>query len=166
MCFETLKENANPIIADRDLYVVKIGFQISTITRVSCEDESFFISQTHHFIYYKGEVPLHIQLKPEIEEKYGLAIIKEGYHSYHDVGVNLDRDIVGLFVIPKGTELYINENGDVMSSTINFISELNKDTILRTDGQLVMEKKEGLEDNWYTIKNLILQDIIKNQFQD
>lgn len=120
-------------IAKRDFYVYKIGVVLGN-TFVS-------LFQTH--IYrIKGSNPI-IPLKPT-KNDYEIIEIEAGYHSYKEVAIEFYpqnhyfRDIylgdaikgfvddlrlyshlyLGTFIVPKGSEYYINTRGEIVSSNI------------------------------------------------
>lgn len=118
--------------AKRDFYVYKIGVVLGNT----------FVSLFQKHIYrIKRNNPL-IPLKP-VEDNCGMIKIKEGYHSYKEVAIEfysnphfrniyLGDAIKGFvdefnlyshlylctFIVPKGSEYYINNRGEIVSSNI------------------------------------------------
>lgn len=120
-------------IAKRDFYVYKIGVVLGNT----------FVSLFQKHIYrIKGSNPI-IPLKP-IKNDYEIIEIEAGYHSYKEVAIEFYpqnpyfRNIylgdaikgfvddlilyshlyLGTFIVPKGSEYYINTRGEIVSSNI------------------------------------------------
>lgn len=119
-------------VAKRDFYVYKVGLVIGNT----------FTSLFQKYIYrIKRSNPI-IPLKP-VEDKNGITTIETGYHSYKEVAIEFCqnpnfRDIylgdailgfvdelrlyshlyLGTFIVPKGSEYYINNRGEIVSSDI------------------------------------------------
>lgn len=120
-------------IAKRDFYVYKIGVVLGNT----------FVSLFQKHIYkIKGSNPI-IPLKP-VKNNFGIIEIKDGYHSYKEVAIEFYpqnlyfRDIylgdaikgfvddlrlyshlyLCTFIVPKGSEYYINNRGEIVSSNI------------------------------------------------
>ena len=119
-------------VAKRDFYVYKVGLVIGNT----------FTSLFQKYIYrIKRSNPI-IPLKP-VEDKNGITTIETGYHSYKEVAIEFYsnpyfRDIylgdaikgfvdelrlyshlyLGTFIVPKGSEYYINNRGEIVSSNI------------------------------------------------
>ena len=119
-------------VAKRDFYVYKVGLVIGNT----------FTSLFQKYIYrIKRSNPI-IPLKP-VEDKNGITTIETGYHSYKEVAIEFYsnsyfRDIylgdaikgfvnelrlyshlyLGTFIVPKSSEYYINNRGEIVSSDI------------------------------------------------
>ena len=119
-------------VAKRDFYVYKVGLVIGNT----------FTSLFQKYIYrIKRSNPI-IPLKP-VEDKNGITTIETGYHSYKEVAIEFCqnpnfRDIylgdailgfvndlklyshlyLGTFIVPKSSEYYINNRGEIVSSDI------------------------------------------------
>ena len=119
-------------IAKRDFYVYKIGLVINNT----------FTSLFQKYIYKIKRSNQIIPLKP-VEDNCGWIKIENGYHSYKEVAIEFCqntylRDIylgdvikgfvddlslyshlyLGTFIIPKDSEYYINNRGEIVSSNI------------------------------------------------
>lgn len=132
-------------IAKRDFYVYKLG-------RVS---DKGFNSLYQDFIYIPGVLNEKIKMKPIIlnyniyklrKEQYGG--IYEGYHSYRDIAMpysdlglhsrtiylgKIVEDIrlyniysIATFIIPKDSEYYENDAGEIVSSSIIYTGKYVK----------------------------------------
>ena len=131
MCWIGRKDTKQ--VAKRDFYVYKIGLVMGNT----------FTSLYQKYIYrIKRSNPI-IPLKP-VEDKNGITKIETGYHSYKEVAIGFYpknpyfRNIylgdvitgyidkfecysalyVGTFIVPKGSEYYINTRGEIVSSNI------------------------------------------------
>ena len=130
MCWIGRKDNKQ--VAKRDFYVYKVGLVMGNT----------FISLYQKYIYrIKRNNPI-IPLKP-IEDNCGMIKIEDGYHSYKEVAIEFCqnpylRDIylgdaikgfvddlrryshlyLCTFIVPKGSEYYINSRGEIVSSNI------------------------------------------------
>ena len=130
MCWIGRKDTKQ--VAKRDFYVYKVGLVMGKT----------FISLFQKHIYgIKRSNPI-IPLKP-VEDNCGLVIIEAGYHSYKEVAIEfysnpnfrniyLGDAIKGFvnelslyshlylctFIVPKGSEYYINSRGEIVSSNI------------------------------------------------
>ena len=130
MCWIGRKDNKQ--VAKRDFYVYKVGLVIGNA----------FTSLFQKYIYrIKRSNPI-IPLKP-VEDKNGITTIETGYHSYKEVAIEFYsnpnfRDIylgdaikgfvdelrlyshlyLCTFIVPKGSEYYINSRGEIVSSNI------------------------------------------------
>ena len=130
MCWIGRKDNKQ--VAKRDFYVYKVGLVIGNA----------FTSLFQKYIYrIKRSNPI-IPLKP-VEDKNGITTIETGYHSYKEVAIEFCqnpnfRDIylgdaikgfvdslrlyshlyLCTFIVPKGSEYYINSRGEIVSSDI------------------------------------------------
>ena len=119
-------------VAKRDFYVYKVGLVIGNT----------FTSLFQKHIYgIKRSNPI-IPLKP-VEDNCGMVTIEAGYHSYKEVAIEFYsnpnfRNIylgdaikgfvdelrlyshlyLGTFIVPKGSEYYINNRGEIVSSNI------------------------------------------------
>ena len=92
MCQISRKDNKQ--VAKRDFYVYKIGLVL----------DNTFISLYQKYIYrIKRNNPI-IPLKP-VEDNCGMIKIEDGYH-------------LCTFIVPKGSEYYINNRGEIVSSNI------------------------------------------------
>lgn len=124
-------------VAKRDFYVYKVGLVMGKT----------FISLFQKYIYrIKRSNPI-IPLKP-VEDKNGITTIETGYHSYKEVAIEFCqnpnfRDIylgdailgfvddlklyshlyLGTFIVPKGSEYYINNRGEIVSSNIIYTNK-------------------------------------------
>lgn len=153
MCFEMLKEKAIPIVADRNLYVLKTGHDILIGKNI---DETFFMTSVYRFLYRQEWINPEVTLQAlKNEEDSDFVKINEGYHSYYELHVTLEKITIGIFMIPKGATFYKNNNGEVVSSSIFFIDEFNLDTVSEnTQGQIIVEEEAGNpQERWYSIKN-------------
>lgn len=130
MCWIGRKDNKQ--VAKRDFYVYKVGLVMGKT----------FISLFQKHIYgIKRSNPI-IPLKP-VEDNCRMVTIKAGYHSYKEVAIEFcqnlySRDIylgdaimgfvddlslyshlyLCTFIVPKGSEYYINSRGEIVSSNI------------------------------------------------
>lgn len=131
MCWIGRKDNKQ--VAKRDFYVYKVGLVMGNT----------FISLFQKYIYrIKRNNPI-IPLKP-VEDNCGMIKIEDGYHSYKEVAIEFchktpySRNIylgdavmgyvdgleyyshlyLGTFIVPKGSEYYINNRGEIVSSNI------------------------------------------------
>lgn len=130
MCWIGRKDNKQ--VAKRDFYVYKVGLVMGKT----------FISLFQKHIYrIKRSNPI-IPLKP-VEDNCGMVTIEAGYHSYKEVAIEfysnpnfrniyLGDAIKGFvdelslyshlylctFIVPKGSEYYINSRGEIVSSNI------------------------------------------------
>lgn len=119
-------------VAKRDFYVYKIGVVLGNT----------FVSLFRKHIYrIKKSNPI-IPLKP-VKDNYGIIEIETGYHSYKEVAIEFCQNlysryiylgdaIMGFvndlslyshlylctFIVPKGSEYYINTRGEIVSSNI------------------------------------------------
>ena len=119
-------------VAKRDFYVYKIGLVLSNT----------FTSLFRKHIYRIKKDNSIILLKP-VKDNCGWIKIEDGYHSYKEVAIEFCqnpylRDIylgdvikgfvddlrlysplyLGTFIVPKGSEYYINSRGEIVSSNI------------------------------------------------
>ncbi len=132
-------------IAEQDFYVYKIG-------RVS---DKGFSSLYQNFIYIPGVLNEEVKMSPIIhnynihelmKDYYGM--IYEGYHSYKDIAMpysdlglhsrtiylgKIAENIrlnniysIATFIIPKGSEYYENNNGEIVSSNIIYTGKYVK----------------------------------------
>ena len=109
-------------IADKDIFVYKYG-------KVS-EDDNCFHPYVKKCFSYKPNV-LNEKIKINLEEDedmylhYVYYYIDEGYHSYSycKEGLHLLSHHNGKFIIPKGSEYYQNEYGEIVSSNIMWTGE-------------------------------------------
>ncbi len=132
-------------IAERDFYVYKLG-------RVS---DKGFNSLYQDFLYIPRVLNEKVEMRPIIphysiykllKEQYG--IIYEGYHSYRDIAmpysdlglhsrtiylgkivenIRLNNSYsIATFIIPKGSEYYENNNGEIVSSNIIYTGKYVK----------------------------------------
>ena len=130
MCWIGRKDTKQ--VAKRDFYVYKVGLVMGKT----------FISLFQKHIYgIKRSNPI-IPLKP-VEDNCGMVTIGAGYHSYKEVAIEFYsnpnfRDIylgdaikgfvdefrlyshlyLCTFIVPKGSEYYINSRGEIVSSNI------------------------------------------------
>lgn len=140
MCWR-ISFNKNPDdyrkIADKDITVYKIGYMTA---------ECNFSGPLYKNFIYKPNV-LNVGVKLSVEDKQILSFdkihyeyqINEGYHSYSEekafyqlriliecydsintCGANYS---IGTFIIPKGTEYYENEVGEIASSQLVWTGE-------------------------------------------
>lgn len=132
-------------IAKRDFYVYKLGYV----------SDKGFNSLYQDFIYIPGVLNETVKMRPLIsnysiylllKEQYG--IIYEGYHSYRDIAmpysdlglhsrtiylgkiaenIRLNNSYsIATFIIPKGSEYYENNNGEIVSSNIIYTGKYVK----------------------------------------
>ncbi len=104
-------------IADKDLYVYKYG-------KASKEDNCFHPYFKGHFSY-KPNV-LNEEVKLFLASLHSIYTIDEGYHSYDNSCIEsfyLSASHIGKFIIPEGTEYYINDDGEIVSSQIMWTGE-------------------------------------------
>ena len=130
MCWIGRKDTKQ--VAKRDFYVYKVGLVMGKT----------FISLFQKHIYgIKRSNPI-IPLKP-VKDNYEIIKIEAGYHSYKEVAIEFcqnlySRDIylgdaikgfvdefrlyshlyLCTFIVPKGSEYYINSRGEIVSSNI------------------------------------------------
>lgn len=131
--------------AKNDIVVYKLGF----IT------EGGFLSLYLNYIYASKKINKEVKIKPLIcgyniykPEKERHCVIYEGYHSYKEItmpyselyigfrmvylGKTADRIglfnryYVATFIIPKGSEYYENEDGELVSSNIIYTGKYLK----------------------------------------
>lgn len=130
MCWIGRKDTKQ--VAKRDFYVYKIGVVL---------DNTFVSLFQKHIYRIKGSNPI-IPLKP-IKNDCEIIEIEAGYHSYKEVAIEFYqnpyfRDIylgdaikgfvdslrlyshlyLCTFIVPKGSEYYINSRGEIVSSNI------------------------------------------------
>ncbi len=132
-------------IAERDFYVYKLG---------RASDEGFN-SLYLNFIYIPGALNKEVKMGPIIpnysmdklmKKHYGM--IYEGYHSYKDIAMpysdlgfyyrtiylgKIAEEIklhnvysIATFIIPKGSEYYENDEGEIVSSNIIYTGKYVK----------------------------------------
>ena len=124
-------------VAKRDFYVYKIGLVINNT----------FTSLFQKYIYKIKRSNQIIPLNP-VEDNCGWIKIEDGYHYYKEVAIKFCqnpylRDIylgdvikgfvdnlslyshlyLGTFIVPKGSEYYINNRGEIVSSNIIYIGK-------------------------------------------
>lgn len=135
----------NVKIAKRDFYVYKLGYV----------SDKGFNSLYQDFIYIPRVLNEKVEMRPLISnysiylllnEQYG--IIYEGYHSYRDIAmpysdlglhsrtiylgkivenIRLNNSYsIATFIIPKGSEYYENNNGEIVSSNIIYTGKYVK----------------------------------------
>lgn len=137
MCWKITKKDfdKNPEsyhkIADEDIFVYKIGEE---------KGGKFFPFYMSHFAYYANSLNEEIKLFCKIslsEDGTYEKIINKGYHSYSGrdmVFVSINSDVflstifyqfktlsICKFIIPKGTEYYENDKGEIVSSQLIWI---------------------------------------------
>ena len=122
-------------VAKRDFYVYKIGIVIGTT----------FCSLLRKHIYRTKGVNIPILLEPKRDNRSIMTSIERGYHSYKEVALEFtsyykeswrriylgdavrgyvddltfyDKRYLGTFIVPKGSEYYINNRGEIVSSNI------------------------------------------------
>lgn len=130
MCWIGRKDTKQ--VAKRDFYVYKVGL---------VRGNTFISLFRKHIYRIKGSNPI-IPLKP-VEDNYEIIEIETGYHSYKEVAIEFcqnlySRDIylgdaimgfvddlslyshlyLCTFIVPKGSEYYINTRGEIVSSNI------------------------------------------------
>lgn len=133
-------------IAKRDFYVYKLGYV----------SDKGFNSLYQDFIYIPGVLNETVKMSPIIPHYYSIyklrkeqyGIIYEGYHSYRDIAmpysdlglhsrtiylgtiaenIRLNNSYsIATFIIPKGSEYYENNNGEVVSSNIIYTGKYVK----------------------------------------
>ena len=169
MCWRIEKKlfNKNPEkyhkIAEEDITVYKFGCKI---------DGKFFPSYYPEFGYEPNSINDKVSLKVIKKRIVYLGThydyIDEGYHSYsgecgiinsfYDIGVyskndnekNLDYywgEDIGVFIIPKGTEYYENEDGEIVSSNIIWIDQFKYLTDIKASTEIKLK-------NIKTLKNI------------
>lgn len=130
MCWIGRKYNKQ--VAKRDFYVYKIGMVLGNT----------FVSLFQKHIYrIKKSNPI-IPLKP-VKDNYEIIEIETGYHSYKEVAIEFCQNLYSryiylgdaikgfvndlslyshlylcTFIVPKGSEYYINTRGEIVSSNI------------------------------------------------
>ena len=133
MCW-TGDDTAVRKIAERDFYVYKIGIVIGTT----------FCSLLRKHIYKTKGINIPILLEPKRDSRSIMTSIERGYHSYKEVALEFtsykeswrrvflgdavrgyvddltfyDKRYLGTFIVPKGSEYYINSRGEIVSSNI------------------------------------------------
>ena len=130
MCWIGRKDTKQ--VAKRDFYVYKVGL---------VKDNTFISLFRKHIYRIKKSNPI-IPLKP-VEDNCGMVTIEASYHSYKEVAIEFYsnpnfRDIylgdaikgfvddlrlyshlyLCTFIVPKGSEYYINNRGEIVSSNI------------------------------------------------
>ena len=130
MCWIGRKDTKQ--VAKRDFYVYKVGL---------VRGNTFISLFRKHVYRIKGSNPI-IPLKP-VKDNYEIIEIEAGYHSYKEVAIEFCQDpylrdiylgdaIKGFvddlrlyshlylctFIVPKGSEYYINNRGEIVSSNI------------------------------------------------
>lgn len=132
-------------VAKRDFYVYKVGSVF----------EGIFRSLYQSYVYKLKELNKEIKIKPVIHDydiyklkKEHRGIIYEGYHSYKDISMpyselgsysrviylgKLAGDLrlynpyyIATFIIPKGSEYYENDDGEIVSSNIIYTGKCVK----------------------------------------
>lgn len=129
----------NVKIAKRDFYVYKIGY-------ISYRG---FRSLYQNFIYKPKEINKKVELYPiQFFLNESSCVIYEGYHSYKDIAMpysdsglyfriiylgKLVETIklhniysIATFIIPKGSEYYENDGGEIVSSNIIYTGKYVK----------------------------------------
>lgn len=131
--------------AKNDIVVYKLGY----VT------EEGFSSLYQNYIYVPREINTEVKIRPFIHnyniyklEKEQYGIVYEGYHSYKEItmpyselyidsrmvhlGKTVDRISlfnlyhIATFIIPKGSEYYENEDGELVSSNIIYTGKYIK----------------------------------------
>lgn len=140
-------------VAKRDFYVYKIG-------RAS---DKGFKSLYQNFIYEPKEINKKVELNPiQFFKDESSYVIYEGYHSYKDITMpysglrsyyrtiylgKIAEDIrlyniysIATFIIPKGSEYYENDGGEIVSSNIIYTGKYVR--IGNSEEQLCVGQKE------------------------
>lgn len=138
MCW-TGNDTAVRKIAERDFYVYKLG---------RASDEGF-CSLYQNFIYKPKEINKKVELYPiQFFLDESSCVIYEGYHSYKDIAMpysglgfyyrtiylgKIAEEIklhniysIATFIIPKGSEYYENDEGEIVSSNIIYTGKYVK----------------------------------------
>lgn len=133
-------------IAERDFYVYKLG----------CVSDKGFNSLYQDFLYIPRVLNEKVEMSPIIPHYYSIykllkeqyGIIYEGYHSYRDIAMpysdlslhsrtiylgKIAENIrlhniysIAAFIVPKGSEYYENDNGEIVSSDIIYTGKYVK----------------------------------------
>lgn len=129
----------NVKIAKQDFYVYKLGYV----------SNKGFRSLYQNFIYEPKEINKKVELNPiQVFEDRSAYVIYEGYHSYKDISLpysgiespsriiylgKIVQDIrlnniysIATFIIPKGSEYYKNDMGEIVSSSIIYTGKYVK----------------------------------------
>ena len=132
MCWISAKVTKQ--VAKRDFYVYKIGVVMGTT----------FCSLIQKHIYRAKDINIPILLELKRDNRSIMTSIERGYHSYKEVAIEFfpensySRNIylgdavmgyvdglvyyshryLGTFIVPKGSEYYINNRGEIVSSNI------------------------------------------------
>ena len=114
--------------AQEDIIVYKFG-------TFWCEDKCFHPYYHSNFTYIANS--LNKELNLVTYKGYEYYSISEGYHSFINkqmafdessssilFGKVFEKNNVGKFIIPKGTEYYKNEDGEIVSSNIIWTGEI------------------------------------------
>jgi hypothetical protein len=143
MCWYTnLDKHNKKKIATSDIDVCKVGYG-------GPNGEFYPYYQASCFTYKANEVTEEIKLKMNKNKRFPKGFIEKGYHSYrcdkisirYDIETNMivivpkngcyglitcdvANQIVGDFYIPKGSEYYENENGELVSSKLIYRGKL------------------------------------------
>lgn len=104
--------DAKPIVLTEDKIVYKVGRAYP----------AFFGSKFRNFYYRINKVPPTIKLRPLFGN---ICMIERGYHSYESRQRAIESanswESIGRFKIPKGSIMYINDMGTIVSSDIIYI---------------------------------------------
>ena len=155
---KTFKKNPEKYhkIAEEDIVVYKFGWE---------SDGNFFPCYYLEFGYEPNSINEKVSLKL-IDKGERVCIgtyynyIDEGYHSYsgecgiinsfYDIGVYSKNDnekqfdfyqcdTIGKFIIPKGTEYYENEDGEIVSSNIIWTGKIKYITDIKTSTEIKLK---------------------------
>lgn len=135
----------NVKIAKRDFYVYKLG-RVSDKGFNSLYQDFLYIPRVLNEKVKMNPIILHYEVYKLMKEQYGG--IYEGYHSYRDITMpysdlglhsrtiylgKIAENIrlhniysIATFIVPKGSEYYENDNGEIVSSDIIYTGKYVK----------------------------------------
>ena len=143
-------------VADKDIFVYKIGYK---------DGNGFSPYYRDEFIYNANMPNEEIKLYVNSSQVFDFRV-DEGYHSYSEecyvrecITDNIDiyspvsekinnfdnydeiyeQFAIGKFIIPKGTEYYENEDGEVVSSNIIWTGEFKYITDIKTSTEIKLK---------------------------
>lgn len=147
-------------ISEEDIVVYKFGWE---------NDGKFFPSYYPEFGYEPNSINDKVSLKVIKEGRVCIGTyynyIDEGYHSYsrecgiinsfNDIGVyskndseknldyyDFDDPFIGKFIIPKGSEYYENEDGEIVSSNIIWTGQFKYITDINIESFAIIRLKD------------------------
>lgn len=121
MCFNKSDKLKKPFKAEKDLYVIKWGNDISLGKRGNI----YFTSMYKDFVYIQSKIYF-----PDKELTLGTCdeLAYRGFHSHYNFAFYrpLNELILGIFKIPECFAFYADEEGNLVSSAIIFEKEFEE----------------------------------------